>query len=775
MSGRVMHRSQRAVSSTPPSSLPGTQDKLNRRDFLIRTAAVGGGLAISIVLQGRSEATPGKRTSVGNPVNASVEVGPWLTIAADDSVLVRVPIPESGNGAMTQAAMFVAEELQCDWSKTRAECISLNRDVRENDLYAGVEGTVSTFAGRSMKPATMGLLLQIGASARERLKSAAAQRWGVPTTEIEARSGVLTHKPTKQSLRFGEVAATAATITLGEEPSVKAQEDWHLLGKRAPGKLSDPLVANGSALYGIDVQLPGMLYGALMQSPVHGGKLKRYDFEAIRNMPGVVGIAVIDPSEPRKPLKTPITGPESLPQSAIAVVAEHYWQARKALEALPLEWDDGPGAQWKTTEQVNQGVLAQLEREGDKIERNEGDALQVLAEQTRVIEADYLTPFCDQAPLEPLNGTALVTEDRVEVWHSGSISAQSFIIAAEEAGVPFENTHLHQALIGGNFGRRNFADDLRLVVAVAKKFQGRPVKLIWSREEMMRQGRYRWLTAAKLKAALNEDGMPSALFARVCRTGYGMAGLDNIAYTNGLLPNVRIETSDFPLHILWGSYRAPGYNSYAFFVESFIDECAAAAEIDPLEYRLRLFSDWRDPGWKKCLQEVAKRADWGKRLPRGQAQGIAISAWGNWGTDDPQSGTTAAVIAHVEVSRSGELRVLQLDIAFDSGRIVNSNAVAAQMEGGMLFGLNMSLNEELNIQDGRIAEGNFDQYRMLRMADVPRRVNVHLGGLSGHDRFSEIGEPPVGPVGPAVANAIFRATGKRIRSMPFRKHDLSWS
>ncbi len=767
-----MRSSHDASSSPPPAELSETHTVLSRRTFLISTATVGGGLTLSIAFPDLARGAP--QSSVDALTKNAAEIGPWLSIEADDTVLVRVPLPESGNGAMTLASAIVAEELQCDWTKLRAECISLNRDARENNVYAAIEGTVSTFAGRSTAPATMQLLQQIGASARERLKLAAAEHWGVPAAQIKAHSSMLTHEPTNRSVRYGEIASRAAMVKLAKEPTIKAPQDWNFLGKTSPGKLSDPQIVNGTATYGIDVQVPDMLYGALLQSPVHGGKLERYDFEKIRNMPGVVGVVVIDPSEPRKRLKAPIASDESLPQSAVVVVAEHYWQARKALEALPVEWDDGAGARWKTTEQVNESVLAQLELEGEKVVKDQGNALQALLGDAEVIEATYLTPFCDQAPLEPLNATALVSEDKVEIWHSGSISAQSFVVAAEEAGVPFEKVHLHQALIGGNFGRRNFSDDLRLVVAVAKKFPGRPVKLIWSREEMMRQGRYRWLTAGKLRATLNEDGMPHALHARVCRSGYGIAGLDNIAYTNGLIPHVRIETREFPLHILWGSYRAPGYNSYAFFVESFIDECADAAKIDPLEYRLELLADCPDPGWKKCLQEVATRAGWGKTLPRGQGQGIAISNWGNWASKDPQAGTTAAVVAHVDVTRSGELRVLQLDIAFDCGRILNRDAVLAQMEGGMLFGLNMSLNEELNIQNGRIVEGNFDQYPMLRMADIPR-THVHLGGLSGHNRFSEVGEPPVGPVGPAVANAIFRATGKRIRSMPFRKHDLKWS
>lgn len=738
---------------------------LTRRGFLISTAVVGGGMSLWMLTNDAhalsNDATP-------------TELDPWLSIDTDDTVTLRLPLPESGNGVSTLAAMSVVEELQCSWDKVRIESISLNRVTRAGKLDAAIKDLVSTFAGRSTHTPTMQKMQQLGASARERLKAAAAKRWNVAPSAVTAQDGVLTHVATARRLRYGEVAADAASISLVAEPKIKQPSEWTFLGKQQTSKLSDPLIVSGRSEYGIDVQLPGMVYGALMQAPVHGGKLKHYDFDAIRNMPGVIGVAVIDPSEPRNTLKAPISSSESHAQSAIAVVAEHYWQARKALEALPVEWESGEGGQWKTTEQVNRAVLAELDREGEKIVKNEGNALEKLEEAQSVVEATYLTPFSDQAPIEPLNGTALVTENRVEVWHSGSISTQSFVIAAEEAGVPLENTYLHQKLVGGNFGRRNFADDLRLVVAVAKQFPTRPVKVIWSREEMMRQGRYRWLTAGKLKAALGADGLPTALLARVCRSGYGIAGIDNIAYTNGSISNVRIETREFPLHVLWGSYRAPGYNSYAFFMESFIDECAAAAKMDPLAYRLKLLERHKDPGWVKSLKEVATRSGWGEPLPRGQGRGMAISNWGNWGSKDPQAGTTAAVVAHVDVSRAGELRVLQLDIAFDCGSVINRDAVMAQLQGGMIFGLNMSLNEELNIQDGRIVEGNFDQYPMVRMADTPE-INVHFGGLTGHARFSEIGEPPVGPVGPAVANAIYQATGKRIRTMPFRKHDLSWS
>jgi isoquinoline 1-oxidoreductase subunit beta len=755
------------VNDPSPQPAPASgHSRLNRRAFLITTAAVGGGLALAVWLP-RGGKQPGAR-------GESAEVGPWLTIDPDDNVLLRVPFHECGNGAMTMAALLMAEELRADWNKVRAEPIELNRDAREGGVYKAIDGAFSTFSGRSTSPGVMTSMRQAGASARERLRMAAAQHWNVPLEQVEARDSVLTHAASRRKWRYGEAALAAAAVQLPAEPAVDLNEDIGLLADRAPGKLVDTQIVTGTATYGIDVTVPGMLYGALMQSPVHGGRLKRYDFDAVKNMPGVVGVAVVDPAEPRKRLKPPANDGESTETATVAIVAEHYWQARQALEAMPIEWDGGDGAKWKTNEQLNDAVLARLDRPGDKVEKESGDALAALQGGGRVVEATYITPFADQAPLEPLNAIARYMPGKLEVWHNGAIQAQSFIIAAEESGEPFQNVHHHQSMMGGHFGRRNFADDLRLVVAVAKKFPGTAIKIIWSREEMFRQGRYRWLTAARLRAALGQDGLPQALHSRVCRKGYGTAGIDNVAYTNGAIPNVRLEVADLPLHVRWGSFRAPGYNSYAFMMETFIDECATAARIDPFEYRRKLLKDFRDPGWIKSLEEVAARAGWGQPLPRGQGRGIAISNWGNWAGKDQVGGTTAAVVAHVEVSREGVLEVLRLDIAFDCGRVLNRDAVEAQMQGGVLYGLNLALNEEISIADGRVVEGNFDTYPMLRIADAPR-IHVHFGGLSGADRYSEVGEPPVGPVAPAVANAIFAATGKRLRTMPFRKADLSWA
>ncbi|HEU4654731.1 MAG TPA: molybdopterin cofactor-binding domain-containing protein, partial [Steroidobacteraceae bacterium] len=363
--------------------------------------------------------------------------------------------------------------------------------------------------------------------------------------------------------------------------------------------------------------------------------------------------------------------------------------------------------------------------------------------------------------------TALVTKDRVELWHPSAMVLQALAITTEETGIGPENIQVHLPLIGGSFGRRVGCDDLRMVLAVAKQFPGTPIHVIWSREETFRQGRYRDLQAARLSARLDSEGMVDALHVHVTGHDPLLLGLENTAYANGCIPNVRIEKSTVPLHIVTGQYRGPGYNTHCFFLESFIDECAAQAGIDPLEYRLRLAAQWPDTGWTHCLKEVAARAEWGRKLPKGHGQEIAVANWGMQGK--PREGTTIAAVATVEVQDSGTLIVHAIDIAFDCGPMVNEDFVRAQLEGAAVFGLNMCMNEELNVSDGRIVEANFDQYRMLRMADVPRTIRIHTGAVSGHARYSGVGEVGVGIIGPAITHAIFAATGKRIRSMPFGK------
>jgi isoquinoline 1-oxidoreductase beta subunit len=744
MSAEISSNTRRVI----PSSM-------TRRDFLVATSVIGGGMALAIVPPGADAAGM-----------TAAELTPWLTISPDNIVTVRAPGPESGTGNTTQAALYVAEELSCDWDSVRVEPISFNRNTREGNLYLGATGIWSTFAGAGASGDVMKTLTQAGASARERLRAAAAQQWKVPAKDIEARSGMLIHARSGRQSTYGEFAARAAAIKLPKEPTPKSREQWTLLDKEKRPLVHARAVVDGSAVYGIDVRVPGMLYAALLQCPVHGGKLTRHDFDAIRNMPGVRGVAVVDPDEPRRSLKKPASWANTNAQSGIAVIADHYWQARQALEALPVTWDLGPGTQWKTTQQIYDALFARLEKPGDDLLSDVGDAPALVDKAgDQVVDATYLTPFCDHATLEPLNGTARVTENRVDLWHPAAMVLQALVIAQEETGVPQENIHFHQTLVGGSFGRRVNCDDVRMVVAVAKKFPGTPIQVIWSREETFRQGKYRDLHAARMRASLGPDGLPQALVSNIAAWKPVMFGMSDAVYVKNSIPNVRVETSNVELHILTGQYRGPGYNSHCFFIECFIDECAAKAGIDPLEYRLRLLAKWPDPAWKKCLEVAASRAGWGSPLPKGHGRGIAI---GNFGGDGaPQAGTTVAAVATVEVAQPGQIKVHALDLAFDCGRTLNMDLVRSQMEGSAVFGLNMCLNEEITIENGRVVEGNFDRYPMLRLADIPR-ISVHTDALSHHDRYGNVGESGVGVIGPAVANAVFAASGLRLRKMPFR-------
>jgi len=740
---------------------------LTRRNFIVSSSVAVGGLALTITLEADSAPATAIRNS-GTP-----ELSAWLLVGADDTVTVREPMVEEGNGIATQAAMTIAEELRCDWSKVRVEFASPLRDAKEGNVYSKGMGFEAFFSGRSTNTARNHMLLQAGASARERLKAAAAAVWKVPASSIEAENSLLTHKPSGRTLRYGQVGAAAARVKLQQEPQPKPQSEWTLLGKASPGKLTLPQIVNGSLVYGMDVRLPNMVYAALRQSPVHGGRIKSVNADAVRAMPGVLAVVTVDNggAAPKPGDYTDMSG-FSATQAGVAVIAEHYWQAHRALEVLPVEWDDGPGAYWRDTEQMEQALLAALDQPAAKPLKQSGDIGMLNRKSNKIVEATYLTPYSEHACMEPLNGTACVSDSGVEVWHPSQHPALGLQAAAQEAGVPIDKVAFHSTYIGGAFGRRIFANDMRMVVAVAKKFPGRPVHVIWSREETTRQGRYRAMVAARLKAALDDRGVPLALLGRASSSDQDGTGLDDTPYVLGAIPNVRIDLNTVPLHLLTGPYRGPAYNSFAFVTETFIDECAYTAGVDPLDYRLKLLASWPDPGWVKCLREAATQAGWGKSLPRGWGQGIAVANWG--GDGKPQAGTTIAVVATVEVKPGGTIKVHQLDLAFDCGRIMNHDAVLTELQGGALFGYNMAFNERLTVKDGRVVEGNFDDYPIARIADVPK-INVHFGALSGHDRFSEIGEPPVGPIGPAIGNAVFKATGKRIRSTPFRNQQLDWA
>ena len=753
---------------------------LDRRQFVLSVSLAAGGFALGIT-SAKAATRTGTNGAASGPWSSDApeadELSAWIEIARDDTVTMRVPTPEIGNGAMTQVAMNMTEELGCDWSHVEVEFCSIQRDYLEKGVYNS--GFLPFFGGHGTDKVRMAHALQLGASARERLKAAAAAHWRAPVSQIEAKNSVLTHMPSGRRLRYGEVAAAAAKITLPAEPALKPQSEWTFLGKASPGKLHAPQVVTGEAVFGIDVKVPGMVHAALMQAPVHGGKLKSHRPEAVLGMPGVRAVVVVDPSKTKGspvPQKSTWGFEDNQTQSGVAVIADHYWQAKVALDALPVEWDTGPGAQWRSSEEIYRAARALHDAVGGTVLRKSGDVASVRGDKT--VEAVYSTPYCENATLEPLNGTALVTADSAEVWCPTQDMLQAYWVTIDETGLAPVKVKLHQTFVGGGFGRRTMADDVRMVVAVAKEFPGAPVKTIWSREQCFQQGRYRTPIITRFKAALGQDGLPLAVTSRASFVGtrplYRLTlGYDDMPYfTSGIIPNVHISTTNLPVHVLNGAYRGPCFNSHAFFVESFVDECAAAAGIDPLEYRLKLVSKWDKP-WSDCLRVAAEKAGWGQPLPRGEGRGIAITSWPQAAMHD--AGTIICAAARVKVNSQGDLTVQQVDVAFECGRVANRGAVHAQIEGGTIFGMNMTLNERLTVEDGAIVERNFNQYRMLRMNDRLPVINVHFDALSDHDRFDIIGEAPVAPIGPAIGNAIFQATGKRLRSTPFRDHDLSWS
>ena len=746
---------------------------MNRRRFLMSVAAFGGGMALSMVLpRGASAAwadsKPWKQAPGGH------EFSPWVAITADDQVIIRVPTPEIGNGAMTQMAMNVVEELACDWQKVKTEFAPVSRDYAENGVYA--IGFLPYFGGHGTDHVRMAHALQVGASARERLRQAAADHWGVPVAEIAAANSVLTHEPSGRTLSYGEMAAAAATVALTAEPALKPQSEWSFLGKASPGKLNGPDIVNGTATYGIDVSLPGMVHAAVKQCPVHGGSLTSHDPEAVLAMPGVRAVVVLDAANTAG---APVTAKATFGlqgtelQSGVAVIADHYWQAQRALAALPVTWDPGHGETWSSSEQLTEAMIDSLDSAEARVVAQRGDVASAQGSQS--LEAVYTTPFCDHVTMEPINGTALVSDDGLEIWHPCQDTIQAFWVAVDESGAMPEKVTVNQTYVGGGFGRRTTAHDVRVSVAIARAYPGVPVKMIWSREETTRQGRYRQMIAGKYSATLDDGGMPASIRAHAAIAGATAIPMtlgfhDSPYLLAGAIPNVAFRTSNFPVHLLAGAFRAPCYNSHAFMLETFVDECAVAGGRDPLAYRLKLLENW-DPAWSRCLEVAADKIGWGRPLPPGEGMGIAIANWPKGG--ERQAGSTLCVAAHVAVSRAGELSVKRLDCTFDCGRVANRDAVHAQIEGGVIFGMNVALNEAITLDNGAVVEGNYHQYPMLKLADMPE-INVHFDALSGHDRFEIIGEAPVGPVGPAIGNAIFQATGKRLRSTPFRHHDLSW-
>jgi isoquinoline 1-oxidoreductase beta subunit len=711
--------------------------QIDRRLFLASVAAVGGALALGF------EIPFGPRA--GRASAAAKEITAWIVIEPDDTVIIRVAKSEMGQGSFTALAMLVAEELECDWSKVKAEFAPPHENRKRNRVW----GNMSTGASRSIS-ASQNDLRRAGATAREMLIAAAAARWKVAGSECAAANGTITHLPSGRNVTFGRIAADAATVTPPAQVALKDPKDWKLIGTRQ-NRLEVADKVTGKPIYAIDVRLPNMLYAAIVQCPVFKGALRSVDESKLAGLKGI-----------RKVVKQ---------ADSVAVVADTWWQAKKAAETLPVTWDGGDNG-GVSSDTIREEVRAGLSAADARVGRSDGDVDRALALAARRIEADYEVPFLAHATMEPQNCTAHVTAEHAEIWAPTQDGETALAIAADASGLPPVKVVVHKMMLGCGFGRRGiFQDFVRQAVLIAKDV-GQPVKLVWTREEDIRHDFYRPVAAARMTGGLDADGTPIAWKIRTAGQSIIAAvsprvmqfGVDR-NFLQGLLedmpydvPNYRVDFAMRNTHVPVGVWRSVNHSQNAFFKEGFVDELAHAAGSDPYLFRRKLLA--KKPKQLAVLDAVAAKAEWGSPLPPDVFRGIAIH--------DSQNSICAQVV-EASVASDGKVHVQRVVSAIDAGHVVNPLTVELQTESAVVYGLTAALYGEITITNGQVEQSNFNDYPMLRLADMPRveTVIIASGGFWGG-----VGETPVPPLAPALCNAIFFATGKRIRSLPLKNHDL---
>lgn len=708
---------------------------MGRRDFLKIGAAAGGGLVLGFALPGPG---PGRRARAAA---APFAPNAFLRIGADESVTVVVGKSEMGQGVYTSLPMLVAEELECDWARVRVEAAPV--DAAYNHTAWGSQMT----GGSTSVWSSWEQLSRAGAAARVMLVTAAARTWGVDAAECRAESGVVVHGPTGRRLSFGRLAEAAAALPIPENVPLKSPGEWKILGRPRP-RLDAPAKTDGSALFGIDVRRPGMLTAVIARPRVFGAKLLGFDGAEAKAVPGVRAVAAVD--------------------AGVAVAADGFWAAERGREALKVSWDEGALA-GVSTEGLRE-EFARLAATPGAAARRDGDADAVLAKAERHIEAAYEVPYLAHAPMEPLNCVVEIGADSCDVWTGTQFQTVDRDAAARAAGLPPEKVRLHTLFLGGGFGRRaNPASDFVVEAVQVAKAVGKPVKVVWTREDDVRGGYYRPMAYDRIAAALDAEGRPAAWrhtivvqsilagtpFAEGEVDPTSVEGAKDLPYA---VPNVLVDLHSprLAIPVLW--WRSVGHSHTAFVVEGFIDELAHAAGKDPFEYRRGLLGS--QPRHLGVLERAAREAGWGAALPAGRARGIAVHA---------SFGSYAAQVAEVSVEQ-GRVQVHRVVCAVDCGRFVNPDTIEAQMESGIAYGLSAVLHGEITFRDGRVRQGNFDDYPVLRLREMPR-VEVHV--VTSGEAPGGIGEPGVPPVAPAVVNAVFAATGKRLRRLPIRREDLA--
>jgi isoquinoline 1-oxidoreductase beta subunit len=659
-----------------------------------------------------------------------------------------------GQGTLTGLAQLVAEELECDWKKVATESITPGQNLARQRVW----GEMGTGGSRGIRT-SQDYVRRGGAAARMMLLQAAADQWNAPVGELRVADGVITHAASGRRTTYGKVAAAAAKLTPPDPKSItlKDPKEWKIAGK--PMKRLDTAdKLDGSKVYAIDLKLPGMLHAAIKASPVFGGKLVSYDEAKIAGRPGIRGVVKVN-------------------DSTVAVVADTWWRAKSALEALPIVWDEGPGAA-QSSATIAGHLEAGLAAKDAYAFRKEGNAIGAIQGAAKKIEAVYSTPFLAHATMEPMNCTVKLSADRAECWVPTQNSEASLAALSEQSGIPLEKCEVYRHDLGGGFGRRGGNQDyVRQAVNIAKRYPDVPVKMVWSREEDMSHDFYRPISQCALAAGLDDKGALVGLHVRIsgqsinafvnpalvangedARQLQGYTDKPGDAQLGYTVPNLLIEYAMRNTHVPVGPWRGVNTNQNAVYMECFLEEVARAAGADSLEFRRALMS--RHPKHLAVLNAAAAKGDWGKPLPAGVHRGIAqFMGYGSY----------SAAVAEVSVSGEGKVKVHRMVLALDCGHAVNPDQIAAQVEGSVAYGLSAAFYGECTVQNGRMTELNFDRYQLLRLAEMPKVETVIV---PTYDFWGGVGEPTISVVTPAVLNAIFAATGKPVRSLPLKNVKL---
>ncbi len=710
---------------------------MNRRTFLKVTTVAGGGLLVGCSF--------GSPKLLSTPNDVKEDLGMWVRIGKDNKITLIVPSAEMGQHAHTGQAMLVAEELEANWNYIQVVTAPVHSEYKRGSSGQGTGGSSSIMDWWEK-------LRHVGAGTREMLIEAAAQKWGVPVSECEAKNGEIHHLASGRRLSYGQLASAAAKLSPPDNPTLKSPDQYRFLGKSMP-KLHTPDRVNGTAQYGIDVRRPGMLFAAVQQSPVFGGQVKSYDEAATKAVRGVEAVVPIP--------------------DGVAVVADTTWHAQKGLEAMDVRFVGGDTLGLNSSI-VNEKLMAALDDMG-----------KVDVQAEKVLEVEYEMPYLHHAAMEPMNCTAYVTTDSCEVWVPHQIQDRCMDAAKEVTGFSEDQIQIHTTMLGGSFGRKQTKEYVEQALIISKFIQ-KPVQVIWSREEDTQHGTYRPTSMSRFQIGLGKDGIPIQWENQIAQPNLGadffppgrLFNFDPMTYPAsvhaGLMFNFPkkhfykvegVEMSHTPVDfgVPLGYWRSPPNSINVFYTESVMDELAHLAEIDPLEYRIKFITE--SPRHKAVLEQVAKQAGWGRTLPEGHGRGIAINDWFPLDEDV----TVVAQVAEVSINNRGKLKVERVDCVIDCGIAVNPDSVKAQMEGSIIMGMSAAMFEQITIEKGQVAQSNFDDYRIAKLRDAPE-INVTI--VESKASPTGVGEPGTSPVVAAITNAIFAATGKRIRKLPIGRQKL---